>query len=191
MKAAQLKQCLEARVLLEVLDKQDRTLEVRERDCDLVLNNWLQWAGAISLPFYNTNNLSLVDHNGVVRTFSICNLTFHQFSGSACSPKISIGNGLTPPSPEDFRLASEIARSTTLSPASWTNPQIGRFEAVFFNTFATNRAITVSEVGFWVYSSIAVADFLLARDLIDPPIQVPAGGAVKVTYYLVMAVVRG
>lgn len=191
MNTGKLKQRLEAQVLLEVLDKQGRRVEMRERDCDLVTNNWLQWAGALSLPFRNTNYLSLVLDNGMVYTYEIGSWSSSQFSNYLCKPKISIGNGVTPPSGEDYKLANEIARSEILTPSSWSNPQTGRFEAVFFYTFASNVPITVSEVGLFVYSITPGRDILLARDLIDPPIQVPAGGAVKVTYYLVMAVVRG
>ena len=101
---------------------------------------------------------------------------------------IAIGNGTNPQySIDKYKLDNEVARfdiqtfgafynSThmwILFRAQWTNPY---------------GDLNITEVGLiwdnYNYYSSNYADFLIFYDVIDPPITVPSGGSITVSYYI-------
>ena len=131
-------------------------------------------------------NDTAVDVDGTTRTIykrvDYAHATHYDISD------IAIGNGTNPQySIDKYKLDNEIARfdiqtfgafynSThmwILFRAQWTNPY---------------GDLNITEVGLiwddYNYQATSTGDFLIFYDVIDPPITVPAGGSITVTYYI-------
>ncbi len=99
---------------------------------------------------------------------------------------IVLGNGTTEPTPEDYRLESQITTNLSCDSVSVSrNTTVKTYTATFSNSGTSD--ITVTEVGYVsriIYKYSNYDDFLMDRTVLDTPITIPAGESRTVTYEL-------
>lgn len=125
----------------------------------------------------------------------VWNTTVNSLSTLATTPTdglgyIVLGNGTTKPTPEDFRLESQITTNLSCDSVSVSrNTTVKTYTATFSNSGTSD--ITVTEVGYvsriiYMYSNWnnIYDNFLMDRTVLDTPITIPAGESRTVTYEL-------
>lgn len=103
---------------------------------------------------------------------------------------IVLGNGTTKPTPEDYRLESQITTNLSCDSVSVSrNTTVKTYTATFSNSGTSD--ITVTEIGYvsritYTYSNWETIydDFLMDRTVLETPITIPAGESRTVTYEL-------
>lgn len=103
---------------------------------------------------------------------------------------IILGNGTTEPTPEDYRLESQITENLSCDNVSVSrNTMIKTYTATFSNSGTS--PMTVTEIGYvsrfaCVYNTVDYIydNFLMDRTVLDTPITIPAGESRTVTYEL-------
>lgn len=102
---------------------------------------------------------------------------------------IVLGNGTTKPTPEDYRLESQITTNLSCDSVSVSrNTTVKTYTATFSNSGTSD--ITVTEIGYvsktsYNYNGIYKFDnFLMDRTVLETPITIPAGESRTVTYEL-------
>jgi len=103
---------------------------------------------------------------------------------------IILGNGTTEPTPEDYRLESQITENLSCDNVSVSrNTTIKTYTATFSNSGTS--PMTVTEIGYvsrfvWDYTfgDYSFDNFLMDRTVLDTPITIPAGESRTVTYEL-------
>jgi len=103
---------------------------------------------------------------------------------------IILGNGTTEPTPEDYRLESQITENLSCDNVSVSrNTMIKTYTATFSNSGTS--PMTVTEIGYVsrfakIYNAgdYIYDDFLMDRTVLDTPITIPAGESRTVTYEL-------
>lgn len=125
----------------------------------------------------------------------IWNSTVNSLSTLATTPTdglgyIVLGNGTTEPTPEDYRLESQITTNLSCDSVSVSrNTTVKTYTATFSNSGTSD--ITVTEIGYvsrilYTYSNwnYIYDDFLMDRTVLETPITIPAGESRTVTYEL-------
>ena len=174
---------LTGRIKLKVVDKNGKVLKTHEQKMNSFLRNFdhilaLIFALAERLA---TPAVTLKDVDGYDRDIhGIAALSYH--------PIIRIGKGTAPVSPDDYKLADEIsnfyvegfdydsANRTITVRGAWTN--------------TLGYPVTVTEVGitwrityYYENSSDTIYKyFLIIRDLLDTPVEVPDGASLTVEF---------
>lgn len=103
---------------------------------------------------------------------------------------IVLGSGTTEPTPEDYRLESQITTNLSCDSVSVSrNTTVKTYTATFSNSGTSD--ITVTEIGYvsrfaWAYNTgdYIYDDFLMDRTVLETPITIPAGESRTVTYEL-------
>lgn len=103
---------------------------------------------------------------------------------------IILGNGTTEPTPEDYRLESQITENLSCDNVSVSrNTMIKTYTATFSNSGTS--PMTVTEIGYvsrfaWGYNAgeYSFDNFLMDRTVLETPITIPAGESRTVTYEL-------
>jgi hypothetical protein len=126
-------------------------------------------------------SFGVVDVTGTSRTINAKNTTSALMFNSTYSYDsgcyIGIGTGTTPPTKQDYKLASEVARAA----AGATYADGGTSFSVSA-TFSLSSDTQITEVGlFWKEGNSGYI-FLLDRTLLDPPVTFPANTPMVVSY---------
>jgi len=136
--------------------------------------NWLRWSAALSLPADNSNRIIIVDETGKANSVTVNSLTTN---------KMKVGDGTSPPSPNDYDLQSVWAETPPLpfslsnpTPESWVLQVTGRF------TPQTDKIL--AEIGIFVKGGFLPRWWMIVRDVLERPIPVPAGGSATIRYSL-------
>jgi len=101
---------------------------------------------------------------------------------------IILGSGTTEPTPEDYRLESQITTNLSCDNVSVSrNTTVKTYTATFSNSGTS--PITVTEIGYvsrtgYGTNPITYDDFLMDRTVLETPITIPAGESRTVTYEL-------
>jgi hypothetical protein len=103
---------------------------------------------------------------------------------------IVLGNGTTEPTPEDYRLESQITTNLSCDSVSVSrNTTIKTYTATFSNSGTS--PMTITEIGYvsriiytYTYFNFVYDDFLMDRTVLETPITIPAGESRTVTYEL-------
>lgn len=133
-------------------------------------------------------------HNNHVLT-SVWNTTVNSLSTLATTPTdglgyIVLGSGTTEPTPENYRLESQITTNLSCDSVSVSrNTTVKTYTATFSNSGTSD--ITVTEIGYvsrilYTYSNwnYIYDNFLMDRTVLDTPITIPSGESRTVTYEL-------
>jgi hypothetical protein len=135
-----------------------------------------------------SRTIAVVDEGGTTRTVHVHASTFRSdanlfnstFSGAVFTA-IAVGTGTAPPTRDDFRLASPLARVIA---TVHINEDAGIVTLTAGFTWTEDR--TIAEIGLILQANIRespyVITFLLDRTVLDPPITVPAGHTLTVVY---------
>ena len=104
------------------------------------------------------------------------------------SSGVILGDGDTPPTPDDYRLAGEIITDFTYS-GSLTHVVSDTAitaKAIYTITNTSDTEITIKEVGLmganFASQLTGAQRFLLERTVLDTPVTIPAGGVGQVEY---------
>jgi hypothetical protein len=127
------------------------------------------------------SSFGVVDVTGASRTIYakynmsvvIFNSTYNYDSGCY----IGIGTGTTPPTKQDYKLASEVAR--TAAGATYAD---GGTSFSVSATFSLSSDTQITEVGLFWKEGYNGYIFLLDRTLLDPPVTFPANTPMVVNY---------
>jgi hypothetical protein len=128
-----------------------------------------------------TSSFTVVDVTGTSRTIYakypvstvLLNTTYNYDSGCY----IGIGTGTTPPTKQDYKLASEVTRA-----AAGATYADGATSFSVSATFSLSSDTQITEVGlFWREGQNGYI-FLLDRTLLDPPVTFPANTPMVVNY---------
>jgi hypothetical protein len=135
-----------------------------------------------------SRSISVVDETGAARTvhtqgteYSDSYTTFNSTYRGEMGAIIAVGTGAVPPTRDDFRLASPLARS-------WASVHVSEDAGVVTLTagFTWDTDTVISEIGLILQANIRaspyVITFLLDRTVLDPPVAVPAGKTLTVVY---------
>jgi len=205
---------LRVNLRIEVRDRHGRIIEVREKESDLILDNFRDLLAAIFLPEFEWSKITaawatayekyaaLVDLGGVARsvptyggrTFASNGNWSINFSGiggynlidaGRMGVRIRIGTSTIAPSRGDYKLGAEVANGVPTQ-------TIGADYISWAISLVLAEAVDVSEAGMSIrcnYASVgsarAFAEFLLFRDTFTT-VSVPAGGTLSVTYTLTL-----
>ena len=132
-------------------------------------------------------------YNDHVLTY-VWNTTVNSLSTLATTPTdglgyIVLGSGTTEPTPENYRLESQITTNLSCDSVSVSrNTTVKTYTATFSNSGTSD--ITVTEIGYvsrilYTYSWNYIYDnFLMDRTVLDTPITIPSGESRTVTYEL-------
>jgi hypothetical protein len=145
------------------------------------------WFGRLMAMLFRNDGRSaavsfgVVDVTGASRTIyaknsvsiSMFNSTYYYDSGCY----IGIGTGTTPPTKQDYKLASEVARAA----AGATYADGGTSFSVSA-TFSLSSDTQITEVGLFWRDGFNGYIFLLDRTLLDPPVTFPANTPMVVNY---------
>ena len=171
----------------------------------MLTNNWYKALGVTMVS--PTNKVKFVAYNGeATSTFtdSYAANALKLGSNSSSTPYLGtvltaltlsfgggviFGNGDTPPTPEDYKLSSDIvsgfAYSAAISKAS-TDSGTG-ITATYTITNTSASAIVIKEIG--VVAKLMASNYsglqyigLLDRTVLDTPVTIPAGGVGQVVY---------
>jgi hypothetical protein len=127
------------------------------------------------------SGFGVVDVTGASRTIyaknsSVANMfnsTYYYDSGCY----IGIGTGTTPPTKQDYKLASEVARM-----AAGATYADGGTSFNVSATFSLSSDTQITEVGLFWKDGYNGYIFLLDRTLLDPPVTFPANTPMVVNY---------
>ena len=173
----------------------EETLKIRSemiRRGDLRTRWWVRFIGAIFRPVDRglTVTFTHVDTSGTSRTAYVKNAASTStlmFNTYGCNNKfwISIGNGTTSPTIDNYKLESKIADA----PASYAFDELNGIITLSAGfTFASDTVIT--EIGLeWecaVELYYTCGRILVDRTLLSSPFTVPAGTPVTVTYKILV-----
>jgi len=203
---------LRIKLKVEVRDKHGKLIDMREKEGDLILDNFRDLLAAILTPYVEYSaattvdytaeevNTSLVDLGGTARTVTTVGvrtvgasdnviINFLGISGYDATPagalgvRIHIGTSTVAPSRGDYALGAEITRKTPTQ-------TIGADYISWAVSIVLEAAADVAEAGLSLVMTIAPVGspvmrggILLFRDTFTP-ISVPAGGTISVTYTL-------
>jgi len=174
-------------LMIKVFDKKGKLIEKRySKKClkgDLILNNWKELLACILTNQTLKRYASLVSEGGIARDYDLLMRTTGAGSSYIITEdKISIGTGVTPPSRNDYALASKYAETTSVS------IYVGADYFTLSASIVLSVGADISEVGYsinWAYSWTINAPsydwFMIFRDVIDPPVSVPDGGTIVLT----------
>jgi len=170
---------------IKVFDQSKNKINEIEKEGDLVLDNYLNLL-SMQCGSMSTSRLGLIDEGGVERLREL--YAWHYEMGYSRGVNyIEIGTGTTPPSPSDYALASFLARSGMLA-ASVTRIAVGKHEITLSYMFSFDVETIVTEVGIAGFDRTYY--YLMIRDLLDPPVTVPAGGFIGVKYVITITMSR-
>jgi len=205
---------LRVKLRVEVRDKDGSLIDVREKEGDLILDNFRDWLAAILSPRFEWSAVtgvnitgkeiyaSLVDEGGVacdvpavgVRTIGTGDSQVINFLGiagyDAITPswlgvQISIGTSTVAPTRGDYKLGAEVARATPTQ-------TVGADYISWAVSIVLEAAADIAEAGLSLTCfDVAVGTYLgrgiffLFRDTFTP-VSVPAGGTISVTYTLTL-----
>jgi hypothetical protein len=149
------------------------------------------WFGRMMALFFRNDakgavpTFAVVDIGGASRTIYakysygaisgygfLCNTTNYD-----CGAYIGIGTGTTPPTKQDYRLASEVARAA----AGATYADGGTSFSVSA-TFSLSTDTAITEVGLYYREGYSGYMWLLDRTLLSPPVTFPANTPMVVNY---------
>jgi len=176
---------------INVYDKDGNLLHTYKKVGDLptknfllyLLNSWWHTSGSIQL--YNN---TMVDESGTSRTpGSGCyHSTFYTtVSGvGSISLKVALGSGTTTPTINDYALANKLAEApVTYYTFSYNSTHMW---IAVKATYTASSAISVTEVGLFIYynyASTSYAWFMLFRDVI-PQVNLASSNTLEVWYYI-------
>jgi hypothetical protein len=126
-------------------------------------------------------SFTFVDVIGATRTiytkYNIATTVFNSTANTDCGCYIGIGTGTTPPTKQDYRLASEVARAA--AGATYVD---GGTSFIVSATFSLPSDTQITEVGLFWKEGYSGYTFLLDRTLLDPPVTFPANTPMVVSY---------
>jgi hypothetical protein len=126
-------------------------------------------------------SFGVVDVTGTSRTInvkgSITAIIFNTTANYDCGCYIGIGTGTTPPTKQDYKLASEVAR--VAASATYVD---GSTSFSVSATFSLSSDTQITEVGLFWKEGYNNYIFLLDRTLLDPPVTFPADTPMVVSY---------
>jgi len=175
-----MKNKLTAEWKIEVHDKEGKTVKRITKDADLIVWNWIKFAAGIAVPACIAEPLTFVDESGAERTRVISHWRSYLLYAD-CLPVIKLGSSATPPARADYRLGSPWAESPLLTPTV-SNPEPNKWQYVISHLFSTTVPRILAELGTFLRNLERGVNILLCRDVLSPPIQIPAGGSVQVSY---------
>ena len=171
---------LKAEWEIEVCDKNGKLVKRVTKDADLIVWNWLKCASAITVPSSFSNAILLVNQYGhaveIEQWRILWILGVYQ-----PKPKIAVGSGVNPVTKEDYKLAEEWGRSGMLTPEI-AFPSPAECEIRFSASFSSNVSRILGEIGIFLDHIAGGYPILVCRDIVSPPINIPAGGTVNVRY---------
>ena len=189
-------------VEVTVIDRDGRVIDKREINRDLFeeylrrergdyATRWfIRLLGAIFTYTSRSaaRTITVVDETGTARTvytqypaYSSSYNTFNSTLSGDVGAIIAVGTGTAPPTRDDYKLASELARA-------WASVSVAEDAGIVTLTagftWATNQ--TISEIGLILQACIQmspyVITFLLDRTVLSSPVSVPAGATLTVAY---------
>jgi len=190
---------LRVNLKVEVRDKHGKLVDVREKESDLILDNFKDLLAVIMNPYVEIIggeriNASLVNTGGGVANLAvICNIAVAAGQGHTyiCADnatefrygmRIGIGTSTVSPTRGDYTLGAWVATGTPTQ-------TVGADYISWAVSIVLEAAADIAEAGLVATFNIGFAttpdyfSFLLFRDTFTP-ISVPAGGTISVTYTL-------
>jgi len=175
---------------IKVFDKSGKLIDKRVYPANLVLDNMSKFLQAFfrgGIP--EITAAGIVDEGGVSRnlyTWAPYAEGYHPTYGTTGEyrAKIAIGTGTVSPTRADYALASKYAESTGIT-VTYITEADGRRTSANAVTITLVTGATISEIGFFLRArdiGTTAAWFLLVRDVLPTPIDVPDGGTISVTY---------
>jgi len=192
---------VEVQLKIEVRDKEGKLIEVREKESDLILNNFRNMLAVLLRPFENLASgvarfADLVDLTGTGRSIAIWGNAAVEagdgfsFTSADVSPswptgvRIRIGTSTVAPARTDYKLGAEVAYATP-------SQTVGADYISLSASITLTAAADIAEAGLssfyqlWLDVAAEWYEFLLFRDTFTP-ISVPAGGTISVTYTITL-----
>jgi len=197
---------LRLRYSVKVYDKDGKLVREVEGESHSLLANFIHWlrawarnrrgCGSDSMvsdePLVEVGGSTVYVHNTISRYASEFT-AFGSFDNCAESG-IVVGSGTTPPTPSDYSLESQIPHGTGAGQLDYEQDEFGdvqisgntisfEMRRMFINR--TGNTITVAEIGIIMYTidtSNTRRRVLIARDVLDTPVEVPGYGSICVTY---------
>ena len=112
---------------------------------------------------------------------------FHLAAKSAGNPSsmvVIFGDGNTPVTLDDYCLAGEHFTTGTVSCSAVLSDDKSTTTYTYTLTNTGTEAFTVREIGVVTYSSSAVYNSLILREVLESPVTIPANGVGQVTLTL-------
>jgi len=192
---------LKAELRIEVRDKHGKVVEVREKESDLILDNFKLMLATLMTPEEMIaegadRSETLVDYGGTARSVPIwanklissgqgLSFTgFHRSPDSLIGVRIIVGTSTVSPTRADYALGAAVA---TGSPTR----SVGADYISWAVSITLTTAADIAEAGMSIFVNVASTaatlwyQFLLFRDTFTP-VSVPAGGTISVTYTLTL-----
>jgi len=205
---------LKAQLKIEVRDRKGRLIAVREKESDLILDNFRDVLAALLIPEFSWSDAvgvgtvpyaryaSLVDMGGTARDVAVYGgvnigtndhqyIAFVALAGydliyaGAMGVRIRVGTSTVSPTRGDYRLGAGVGEGIPTQ-------TVGADYISWAVSIVLEEAADVAEAGLSIrcyYGTVGGvfgwSHFLLFRDTFTP-ISVPAGGTISVTYTLTL-----
>jgi len=191
---------LKIKLKVEVRDKHGKLIETREKEGDLILDNFKAILSGVLYPFGSISEntwrtVSVVDVAGTARSIAVfstantdvsgdgANFLARRYSASDLGAWIGVGTSTVTPTRGDYKLGAQVA---------WGSPSqtVGADYISWAVSLVLEAAADIAEAGLALYCIVdgwgappTFKNVFLFRDTFTP-ISVPAGGTISVTYTL-------
>jgi len=205
---------IKVKLKIEARDRKGKVIAVREKDSDLILDNFRDIIAAMLTPYFSWGAVtgvditakevyaSLVDTGGTARNTPIIgvrtigtgdriSITFLGLAGyddivaDSWGVRIRIGTSTVAPTRGDYKLGAQVALGTPTR-------TVGADYISWAVSIVLEAAADIAEAGMCLRCNVASVgslhgstEILLFRDTFTP-ISVPAGGTISVTYTLTL-----
>jgi len=205
---------LKIKLKVEVRDKHGKLIETREKEGDLILDNFKEILAVLLSPYFLWSDViglnitgveeyaSLVDIGGTARSVPIMGVRtvgtsddvtinflgasgYDLIYGEAFGVLIEIGTSTVSPTRGDYKLGAKVKMGTPTQ-------TVGADYISWAVSLVLDAAADIAEAGLTltclreaVGAGVARHTFMLFRDTFTP-ISVPAGGTISVTYTLTL-----
>jgi len=192
---------LRVNLRIEVRDRHGKLVDVREKESDLILNNFKEILAALFRPQEMiavgvTRTASIVDWGGTALNIPIWANDVNAsgqglcFTGAHRSPELEIGGWIwvgtstVAPTRNDYKIGASVARGRATQTVG--ADYISWAVSITLET-AADIAEAVMTCVFQIYfkATTTVREVALFRDTFTP-VSVPAGGTISVTYTLTL-----
>jgi len=192
----QVKSVVALRVGLEikVYDKEGKLIDKREYPANLVLDNMTKFLQALIRGGVQGLKIAqpVVDSGGVaveVNIWSYAPTTSVYYIATYLAEtermaRIAVGTGTIDPTRADYALASEYANTEEIS-VTYITEADGRRTCANAASITLAVGTTIYEIGMfmrWIDKDKVKALFLIVRDVLPTPVDVPDGGTISVVY---------
>jgi len=198
---------MKLRYSVKVYDKDGKLVKRVEGESHSLLANFIKILRGLLSANAGVYTVPVVDVTGATRSFYCTHWSSYKDyfypmradgGDDSTHRGIVVGTGTTPPSPDDYALESMIPHGTSAGTLDYeetvyedvvTSGNITSFNVVRMFINRTETPITVSEIGLIVWNYVwdnytieADYRYLIARDVLSPPVEVPGYGSIAVTY---------